>query len=376
MQSSAPFRSITVGVPREIKTHESRVGMIPVGVEELTRRGHRVLIQAGAGQGSGISDEEYSRHGAHIVPEADAIWGQADLVVKVKEPLEQEWPLMRQGQMIFTYFHFAASEALTRAVLASGATAIAYETIHDAKGALPLLTPMSEVAGRMSVQEGAKYLERPFEGRGILLGGVPGVAPAHVVVLGGGVVGSNAAKVAAGLGARVTLLDINLDRLRYLDDVMPKNVATLFSDRHSILDSLRTADLVIGAVLIPGARAPRLLRREDLKLMQPRSVIIDVAIDQGGCVETSRPTTHDHPTYLVDDVVHYCVTNMPGAVGRTSTYALTNTTLPYVLQLAGRPLDEALARNAGLAAGVNIRGGKVTNAAVAETFGLPLQGQY
>jgi len=233
---------------------------------------------------------------------------------------------------------------------------------------------MSEVAGRMSVQEGAKYLERPFEGRGILLGGVPGVAPAHVVVLGGGVVGSNAAKVAAGLGARVTLLDINLDRLRYLDDVMPKNVATVFSDRHSILDSVRTADLVIGAVLIPGARAPRLLRREDLKLMQPRSVIIDVAIDQGGCVETSRPTTHDHPTYLVDDVVHYCVTNMPGAVGRTSTYALTNTTLPYVLQLAGRPLDEALARNAGLAAGVNIRAGQVTNAAVAETFGLPLQG--
>lgn len=374
MQSSKANRSITVGVPREIKTHESRVGMIPVGVEELTRRGHQVLIQAGAGQGSGISDEDYSRHGARIVPDAETIWSQADLVVKVKEPLEQEWPLMRNGQMIFTYFHFAASEALTRAVLASGATAIAYETIHDPKGGLPLLTPMSEVAGRMSVQEGAKYLERPFEGRGILLGGVPGVAPAHVVVLGGGVVGSNAAKVAAGLGARVTLLDINLDRLRYLDDVMPKNVATVFSDRHSILDSVRTADLVIGAVLIPGARAPRLLRREDLKLMQPRSVIIDVAIDQGGCVETSRPTTHDHPTYLVDDVVHYCVTNMPGAVGRTSTYALTNTTLPYVLQLAGRPLDEALARNAGLAAGVNIRAGQVTNAAVAETFGLPLQG--
>lgn len=374
MNQSNAGRSVVVGVPSEIKTHESRVGMIPVGVEELTRRGHKVLIQTGAGQGSGISDEDYTRHGARIVPDSETIWGQADLVVKVKEPLEREWSLMRQGQVIFTYFHFAASETLTRAVLASGATAIAYETIHDSKGTLPLLTPMSEVAGRMSVQEGAKYLERPFEGRGILLGGVPGVAPAHVVVLGGGVVGSNAAKVAAGLGARVTLLDINLDRLRYLDDVMPRNVATVFSDRHSILESVRTADLVIGAVLIPGARAPRLLRREDLKLMQPRSVIIDVAIDQGGCVETSRPTTHDHPTYLVDDVLHYCVTNMPGAVGRTSTYALTNTTLPYVLQLAGRSLDEALARNAGLAAGVNIRAGKVTNAAVAETFGLPLEG--
>ena len=374
MNQSNAGRSVVVGVPSEIKTHESRVGMIPVGVEELTRRGHQVLIQTGAGQGSGISDEDYTRHGARIVPDSETIWGQADLVVKVKEPLEREWSQMRQGQVIFTYFHFAASETLTRAVLASGTTAIAYETIHDSKGTLPLLTPMSEVAGRMSVQEGAKYLERPFEGRGILLGGVPGVAPAHVVVLGGGVVGSNAAKVAAGLGARVTLLDINLDRLRYLDDVMPRNVATVFSDRHSILESVRTADLVIGAVLIPGARAPRLLRREDLKLMQPRSVIIDVAIDQGGCVETSRPTTHDHPTYLVDDVLHYCVTNMPGAVGRTSTYALTNTTLPYVLQLAGRSLDEALARNAGLAAGVNIRAGKVTNAAVAETFGLPLEG--
>ncbi len=364
-------QTITVGIPSEIKGHESRVGMIPVGVEELTRRGHRVLIQSGAGLGSGISDDDYSRHGANIVAGSSEIWARADLVVKVKEPLEQEWKFLRAGQVVFTYFHFAANELLTRAVLASGCTAIAYETITDAKGTLPLLTPMSEVAGRMSVQEGAKYLERPFEGRGILLGGVPGVAPAHVVVLGGGVVGANAAKVAAGLGARVTLLDINLDRLRYLDDVMPRNVATLFSDRHSILDSVRTADLVIGAVLIPGARAPRLLHRPDLKLMQPRSVIIDVAIDQGGCVETSRPTTHDHPTYLVDDVLHYCVTNMPGAVGRTSTYALTNTTLPYVLQLASQSLDEAIRFNPGLAAGVNIRSGHILNPAVAETFGMP-----
>jgi alanine dehydrogenase len=254
--------------------------------------------------------------------------------------------------------------------MASGVTAIAYETIKDARGNLPLLTPMSEVAGRMSIQEGAKFLERPFEGRGILLGGVPGVLPANVVILGGGVVGANAAKVAAGLGANVTILDVNLDRLRYLDDVMPRNVTTLYSDRHNILDSLARADLLIGAVLIPGARAPYLVRRDDLKRMQHRAVIIDVAIDQGGCVETSRPTTHGQPTYLIDDVVHYCVTNMPGAVGRTSTYALTNVTLPYVLQLAVKGLDRAIAENPALRQGVNVRGGKVTNPAVAATFGL------
>ena len=305
-----------VGVPNEIKTHESRVALTPVGVEELTRCGHAVLIQAGAGQGSGISDEQYAQHGAAIVPAAADIWKNADLIVKVKEPLPVEWPLMRPGQVVFTYFHFAADERLTRAVMQSGVTAIAYETIKDAKGTLPLLTPMSEVAGRMSIQEGAKFLERPFEGRGILLGGVPGVLPANVVIIGGGVVGANAAKVAAGLGASVAILDINLDRLRYLDDVMPKNVTTLFSDRHNIRDSLKRADLVIGAVLIPGARAPYLVRREDLGRMNPGSVIIDVAIDQGGCVETSRPTTHANPTFIVDDVVHYCVTNMPGAVGR------------------------------------------------------------
>jgi alanine dehydrogenase len=359
-----------VGVPREIKTDEYRVAMIPVGVEELTRAGHQVLIQEGAGQGSGISDEQYARNGATIVADAAALWKQGDLVVKVKEPLPEEWPLLQTGQIVFTYFHFAADEPLTRAVMASGATAIAYETIKDARGNLPLLTPMSEVAGRMSIQEGAKFLERPFDGRGILLGGVPGVLPANVVILGGGVVGANAAKVAAGLGANVRILDINLDRLRYLDDVMPRNVTTLYSDRHNILDSLDRADLVIGAVLIPGARAPYLVRREDLKRMVPRAVIIDVAIDQGGCVETSRPTTHSKPTYLVDDIVHYCVTNMPGAVGRTSTYALTNVTLPYVLQLAKKGLDRAVVENPALAQGVNIRRGRVTNPAVAETFGL------
>jgi alanine dehydrogenase len=359
-----------VGVPKEIKTDEYRVAMIPVGVEELTRGGNKVLIQAGAGQGSGISDDQYRSNGAEIVPAAGDIWKNADLIVKVKEPLPLEWPLLRSGQILFTYFHFAADESLTRAVMASGITAIAYETIKDARGTLPLLTPMSEVAGRMSIQEGAKYLERPFEGRGILLGGVPGVLPANVVILGAGVVGANAAKVAAGLGANVVILDINLDRLRYLDDTMPRNVTTLFSDRHNILDSISRADLLIGAVLIPGARAPFLVRREDLKRMTAGSVIIDVAIDQGGCIETSRPTTHASPTYIVDDVVHYCVTNMPGAVGRTSTYALTNVTLPYALQLANKGLERAFKENAGLAMGVNIRQGKVTNRAVAETFGL------
>lgn len=362
--------SYIVGVPNEIKTHESRVALIPVGVEELTRIGHKVLIQSGAGQGSGISDEQYANHGAQIVPTAEDVWKEADLIVKVKEPLPVEWPLMRAGQIVFTYFHFAADEHLTRAVLKSGITAIAYETIRDSKGTLPLLTPMSEVAGRMSIQEGAKYLERPFDGRGILLGGVPGVLPASVVILGAGVVGANAAKVAAGLGANVTILDINLDRLRYLDDVMPRNVTTLYSDRHNIQYSLSRADLLIGAVLIPGARAPHLVRREDLKRMQPRAVIIDVAIDQGGCVETSRPTTHSQPTYIVDDVVHYCVTNMPGAVGRTSTYALTNVTLPYVLQLARLGFDKAIKDYPGLRQGVNVHHGKVTNPAVAETFGF------
>ncbi len=359
-----------VGVPKEIKPDEYRVAMTPAGVEELTRNSHQVLIQSGAGAGSGISDEQYAAEGAEIVADEPEVWARADLVVKVKEPLPNEWPLMRPGQTVFTYFHFAADEALTRAVMKSGITAIAYETIRDARGGLPLLTPMSEVAGRMSIQEGAKYLERPFDGRGILLAGVPGVAPATVVVIGAGVVGANAARVAAGLGANVFILDVNLDRLRYLDEVMPRNVTTLFSNRHNILDTIQWADLVIGAVLIPGAKAPHLVRREDLKRMPHRAVIIDVAIDQGGCFETSKPTTHAKPTYIVDDIVHYCVTNMPGAVGRTSTYALTNVTLPYAVQLANKGVDRATKENPGLAAGVNIRDGKVTNKAVAETFGL------
>lgn len=362
-----------IGVPKEIKTDEYRVAMIPVGVEELTRAGHKVIIQSGAGQGSGIADERYAMHGAEIVPAAEPIWQRADLVIKVKEPLPQEWPLMRPGQTIFTYFHFAADQELTQAVLKAKVVAVAYETIRDARGALPLLTPMSEVAGRMSIQEGAKYLEKPCEGRGILLGGVPGVRPANVVVLGAGVVGANAAKVAAGLGANVTILDINLDRLRYLDDVMPPNVTTLFSDRHNILESIGLADLLIGAVLIPGARAPYLVFKNDLSTMPQGAVIVDVAIDQGGCIETSRATTHSKPTYIVNDVIHYCVTNMPGAVGRTSTYALTNVTLPYALQLACKGVRKACQENPGLAQGVNISEGRVTNKAVAATFGLEYQ---
>lgn len=366
-----PEKNLVVGVPAEIKNHEYRVALTPVGVDELCRAGHMVLIQKGAGLGSGITDQDYLRHGASIISTREEVWARAELIVKVKEPMEAEWPLMRKKQIIFTYFHFAASENLTRAVMKSGATAVAYETIRDSSGHLPLLTPMSEVAGRMSIQEGAKYLERPFEGRGILLGGVPGVAPANVVILGAGIVGSNAAKVAAGLGANVTLLDINLDRLRYLDDVMPKNVTTLFSDRHSLRNSLATADLLIGAILIPGAKAPHLVRREDLKIMPPRSVIIDVAIDQGGCVETSRPTTHHQPTFIIDDIVHYCVTNMPGAVGRTSTFALTNVTLPFILQLAKMGIEDASANSRAIASGINIYEEKITNLAVAQTFGLP-----
>jgi alanine dehydrogenase len=360
-----------VGVPREIKPDEYRVAMLPVGAEELTHRGHTVLIEAGAGQGSGIADAQYQAAGAIVVTEAAEIWSQAELVVKVKEPQPSEWTLLRSGQVVFTYFHFAADEPLTRAIIDSGITAIAYETLRDARGGLPLLTPMSEVAGRMSIQEGAKFLERPQEGRGILLSGVPGVAPAEIAILGGGVVGSNAAKVAAGLGATVRILDINLDRLRYLDDIMPPNVTTLYSDRHTILESLERADLVIGAVLITGALAPRLVRREDLARMKNGVVIVDVAIDQGGCVATSRPTTHRQPTYLVDGVVHYCVTNMPGAVGRTSTYALCNVTLPYALQLATYGWRNVAASDCGVAEGINIDHGRVTNQAVAATFGLP-----
>ena len=359
-----------VGVPSEIKEDEYRVAMLPVGVEELVQRGHQVVMQAGAGLGSGLADHAYLQAGAKLVTSIEDVYAQADTIVKVKEPLTREWPLLRPGQTLFTYFHFAASRTLTEAMIERQAICLAYETLTDANGRLPLLTPMSEVAGRMSIQEGAKFLERPQQGRGILLGGVPGVAPAHITILGGGVVGANAAKIAAGFQADVAILDVNLDRLRYLDDTMPPNVNCLFSDRHTIRDQLRLADLVIGAVLIPGAKAPHLVQHADLRLMKPGSVIIDVAIDQGGCIETSRPTTHRSPTYSVEDVVHYCVTNMPGAVGRTSTFALCNVTLPWVLQLADKGTDAALKSSKPLAAAANIVKGHVTNEAVAQTFGF------
>ncbi len=360
-----------IGVPREVKNDEYRVAMLPVGVEELVGDGHQVFVEAGAGLGSGLTDELYAESGAKIVPDADSVWKNADLIVKVKEPQSGEYPKLRAGQIVFTYFHFAADRKLTEAVISSGITAIAYETIRDAKGTLPLLTPMSEVAGRMSIQKGANFLERPEEGRGILLSGVPGVAPAEVVVLGGGVVGANAARVAAGLGANVVILDVNLDRLRYLDDIMPPNVTTLFSDRHMVRDRLVLADLVIGSVLIPGAKAPHLVKAEDLKRMKNGSVIVDVAIDQGGCVETSRPTTHADPTYVVDGVVHYCVTNMPGAVGRTSTFALCNVTLPYVRRIASKGWKAVAMADPGFALGLNVVGGHVTHEAVAKSFDMP-----
>jgi alanine dehydrogenase len=365
-----------VGVPKEIKRDEYRVGLLPVGADELTRAGHRVLVEAGAGLGSGLADQDYAKHGAELVGSPEELYGPAELIVKVKEPQPAEISLLRHGQIVFTYFHLAADRQLTESLLATGCTAVAYETLRDDHGRLPLLTPMSEVAGRMSIQEGAKYLERPQMGRGILLGGVPGVEPAHITILGGGVVGSNAARIAAGFRANVGLLDVNMDRLRYLDDIMPANVTVLFSDRHTIRDQLSRADLVIGAVLVPGAKAPRLIEREDLKLMKPGSVIIDVAIDQGGCVATSRPTTHSSPTFVIDDVLHYCVTNMPGAVGRTSTFALCNVTLPWILHIAHRGLLKAADSLPPLARAVNIHDGQITNRAVAETFAMKLNPRF
>ena len=362
---------MVIGVPKEIKTNENRVALVPAGAEALVQAGHRVLVERGAGLGSGFDDDAYARAGATIVDGAAAVWENAEMILKVKEPIEPEWPLMRRDQVIFTYFHFAASEALTRAVMDSGAVAIAYETVQLPTGELPLLTPMSEVAGRLAVQQGAKYLEKYFGGRGVLLGGVPGVPPATVVILGGGTVGSNAARMAAGLGARVVILDISLNRLRYLSEVMPANVTLLYSNRHNILAQLEQADLLIGAVLLPGAKAPNLVRREDLKRMKQGAVVVDVAVDQGGCVETIRPTTHDNPIYVVDGVIHYGVANMPGAVPYTSTLALTNATFPYALTLANKGWREACRGDRSLALGLNVVQGKVTYPGVAEAFGLP-----
>ena len=359
-----------VGIPKEIKDNEYRVAIVPVGVEEMKRAGHEVLVEKSAGKGSGISDKDYQGAGAKIISTHEQLFQKAEMIIKVKEPLPSEYKLLKEDQIVFTYFHLAADKSLSEEMIKSGIIAIAYETVETDDGATPLLTPMSEVAGRMAVQEGAKYLEKPMMGRGILLGGVPGVAPARVAIIGGGIVGINAAKVAAGLGAQVTILDINLDRLRYLDDIMPRNVITLMSNSYNIKEKLKEADLVIGAVLIPGAKAPVIVTKEMVKLMKPGSVIVDVAIDQGGCIETSRPTTHSRPVYIEEGVVHYCVTNMPGAVAGTSTYALTNVTLPYALEIANKGYKRASQENKALAKGLNLVKGKLTCKPVAEALDL------
>ncbi len=360
--------TMIIGVPKETKTDEYRVGLLPVGAELLSRDGHIVLIEQSAGTGSGFADEQYSAAGARIVATAEEIFAQAEMIIKVKEPQPPEIAMLKEGQIVFCYFHFAASRELTVGCLEAGITAVAYETLKDDHGRLPLLTPMSEVAGKMSIHEGAKYLERPMMGRGILLGGVTGVAPANVLILGGGVVGTNAAAIAAGMGANVTIMDINLDRMRYLDEIMPANVTTIYCDPHAVENYAVHADLVIGAVLIPGDRAPMLINRSLVKKMKNGSVIVDVCVDQGGCVETCRPTTHHDPTYVVDGVVHYCVANIPGAVSRTSSQALCNATLPFVRQLASLGADAFAAIDAGHAAALNIDKRKLVNDAVSGVF--------
>jgi len=359
-----------IGVPKEIKNNENRVALTPAGSQELTKRGHTVYVQSTAGVGSGFNDEDYTGAGAKILSTAKEIFDIAEMIMKVKEPIEPEYKLIKKDQLVFTYFHFASYEPLTKAMLETGAICLAYETVEK-DGGLPLLVPMSEVAGRMSIQEGAKYLEKPLKGRGILLGGVPGVMPAKVLILGGGVVGTNAAKIAAGMGADVIIADVNLNRLRYLDDVMPKNVCTMASNEYVIRELVKTHDLIIGAVLIPGAKAPKLISKDMLKTMRPGTVLVDVAVDQGGCIETCKPTTHEDPTYIIDDVVHYCVANMPGAVPYTSTLALTNATLPYALKLAGQGWKKACNDNEDLKLGLNVINGKVVYKAVADAFNLP-----
>jgi alanine dehydrogenase len=362
---------MVIGIPKEIKPLEKRVGMTPGGCEMMIRNGHQVVVQASAGEGSGFTDDRYVAVGAEIVASAEEVYGRADMIVKVKEPIAPEYPLIRENQVLFTYFHFAASRELTEAMVSNGSVCIAYETVQRLDGSLPLLIPMSEVAGRMATQEGAKYLEHPMGGRGVLLGGVPGVRPASVMVLGGGVVGTQAAWIAAGFGSSVTIYDNNLYRLRYLDDVMPKNCVTQMSTASNIREALPEADLVIGGVLIVGAKAPHLITRDMLHLMKPGSVIVDVSVDQGGCVETSRPTTHDDPTFVVDGVLHYGVANMPGAVPYTSTLALTNATLPYAIELANKGWEGAVKGNRELELGVNVVRNTIVYQAVADAFEMP-----
>lgn len=359
-----------IGVPKEIKDNENRVALTPAGTRELAKRGHTVLIQASAGFQSGFPDEVYIEAGATIIPTAEEVFQKAEMIMKVKEPIAQEYPLIRPDQLIFTYFHFASYEPLTKAMIDSGAVCLAYETVELTDRSLPLLVPMSEVAGRMAIQEGAKYLEKPAMGRGVLLGGVPGVEPGKVLVLGGGIVGTQSAKMAAGLGAQVTILDVSLPRMRYLSDVMPANVITMYSNEYNIRRLIRDHDLIVGAILIPGAKAPKLITRDMLKEMRPGTVMVDVAIDQGGAFETSRPTTHADPVYIIDEVVHYCVANMPGAVPYTSTIALTNATLPYAIDLANKGWKQACRDNPALKLGLNVLGGKVVYEGVAEAFNL------
>lgn len=363
------YITMIVGIPKEIKNNESRVGMTPAGVFELVKNNHAVYVQSEAGDGSGFFNKDYQQAGAIILDTIGQVYAMAEMIVKVKEPIEEEYDLIQEGQILFTYFHFASSEALTKAMIKQKAICIAYETVEDEEGTLPLLTPMSEVAGRMAIQQGAKYLEKPVKGRGLLLGGVPGVAPGKVLVLGAGVVGIQAAKMAAGLGAHVTILDINMKRLRYVNDVMPPHVVTEFSNEFNIRKHIKTHDLIIGGVLLKGAKAPNLITRDMLKEMRPGTVIVDVAVDQGGCVETTRPTTHEDPVYIIDDVVHYSVANMPGAVPCTSTMALTNVTLPYALKLANLGWEKACEKDASLKKGLNIIKGKVVYDEIKEAFG-------
>ncbi|MFT7419882.1 MAG: alanine dehydrogenase [Psychromonas sp.] len=357
-----------VGIPAEIKNNENRVAMTPAGVMELVKFGHQVIIQSNAGSSSGFENTEYVSAGAQIVPTIEDVYAEAEMIVKVKEPIALEYGLVRKGQLLFTYFHFASSETLTQAMKKSKAVCLAYETVESADGSLPLLIPMSEVAGRMAIQQGAKYLEKPLKGKGILLGGVPGTPRGKVLVLGGGVVGTQAAKMAAGLGSNVIIMDVSLKRLRYLSDIMPANVTTIISNQLNILQAIKEADLIVGAVLIPGAKAPHLIKREMLKLMRPGTVLVDVAVDQGGCIETCKPTTHENPVFIIDDIVHYCVANMPGVVPYTSTLALTNATLPYVLQLANKGWVKATQENAELEKGLNIVNGEIVHKGVAEAF--------
>jgi alanine dehydrogenase len=362
-----------IGIPKEIKNNENRVALTPAGVAEFKKHGHTIYVQKGAGENSGLNDVEYIDAGAEILPTIEAVYAVAEMIIKVKEPITSEYSLIKKDQLLFTYFHFASSESLTHAMIEQNAICLAYETVEKADRSLPLLIPMSEVAGRMAIQEGAKYLEKPMKGKGILLGGVPGVPPAKVLILGGGIVGTQAAKMAAGFGARVVIMDVSLPRLRHLADIMPANVTTVMSNHYNIREAIAEADLIVGAVLIPGAKAPHLITRDMLKLMHPGTVVVDVAVDQGGCIETCTPTTHENPTFLIDDIVHYCVANMPGAVPYTSTLALTNATLPYALQLANKGWKKACLDNEELKKGLNVANGKVVYEGVAQAWGLPYE---